>query len=80
VLVIAADLGRSGTRAGGRQGVQRLVAEVGLDPVGGILGGAMSRLARASKDWPQRVEICALCGTLIADLDGIDEPSQDHAR
>ena len=71
VLVIDEDLGRSGTSAEGRQGFQRLVAEVGLDHVGVILGVEMSRLARSSKAWHQRLEICALCGTLMADLDGI---------
>jgi hypothetical protein len=35
VLVIDDDLGRSGTRAEGRHGFQRLVAEVGLDHVSG---------------------------------------------
>jgi DNA invertase Pin-like site-specific DNA recombinase len=80
VLVIDEDLGRSGTSAEGGQGFQRLVAEVGLDHVGVILGVAMSRLARSSKDWHQLLEICALFGTLIADLDGIYDPSQDHDR
>src|SRR6266536_3148387 len=37
-LVIDDDLGRSGTSAEGRQGFQRLVAEVGLDHVGGLHG------------------------------------------
>jgi DNA invertase Pin-like site-specific DNA recombinase len=80
VLVIDEDLGRSGTSAEGRQGLQRLVAEVGLDHVGLILGVEMSRLARSSKDWHQLLESCALCGTLIADLDGIYEPSQYNDR
>jgi DNA invertase Pin-like site-specific DNA recombinase len=80
VLVIDDDLGRSGTRAEGRQGFQRLVAEVGLDHVGLILGVEMSRLARSSKDWHQLLEICALFGTLIADLDGIYDPSQYNDR
>jgi DNA invertase Pin-like site-specific DNA recombinase len=71
VLVIDADLGRSGSSAEGRAGFQQLVAEVGLDHVGLILGGEMSRLVRSAKDWQQLLEICALVGTLIADLDGI---------
>jgi DNA invertase Pin-like site-specific DNA recombinase len=79
-LVIDADLGRSGTKAEGRQGLPRLVAEVGLDHVGLILGVEMSRLARSSKDWQQLLEICALLGTRIADLDGIYDPSQDNDR
>src|SRR4029450_11123776 len=80
VLVIDEDLGQSGATAEGRQGFQRLVAEVGLDHVGLILGVAMSRLARSSKDWHQLLEACALFGTLLADLDGIYDPSQDNDR
>jgi DNA invertase Pin-like site-specific DNA recombinase len=80
VLVIDDDQGRSGTSAEGRQGFQRLVAEVGLDHVGLILGVEMSRLARSSKDWHQLLEICALFGTLIADLNGIYDPSQYNDR
>ncbi len=72
VLVIDEDLGKSGSSAEGREGFARLVAEVGLDHVGLILGVEMStRLARSSKDWHQLLEICALFGTLICDLDGI---------
>lgn len=80
VLVIDDDLGRSGTSAEGRHGVQRLVADVGLDHFGLILGVEMSRLARSSIGWHQRLEICAPFGTLMADLDGIDDPSQYHDR
>src|SRR5688572_17142498 len=47
VLVIDDDLGQSGTSVEGRQGFQRLVAEVGLDHVGLVLGMDMSRLARS---------------------------------
>jgi len=51
VLVIAEDLGQSGAMAEDRQGFQRLVADVGLDHVGIVLGVEMSRVARSSKDW-----------------------------
>lgn len=80
VLVIDDDLGQSGATAEGRQGFQRLVAEVGLDHVGLVLGVDMSRLARSSKDWHQLLEMCALFGTLIADLDGIYDPSHYNDR
>jgi DNA invertase Pin-like site-specific DNA recombinase len=75
VLLIDDDLGKSGASSEGRLGFQRLVSEVSLDHVGMILGVEMSRLARSSKDWHQLLEICALFGTLISDLDGIYEPS-----
>jgi len=80
VRVIDDDLGKSGASAAGREGFARLVSEVGLDHVGLILGLEMSRLARCSKDWHQLLEICALFGTLIADLDGVYDPSQYNDR
>jgi DNA invertase Pin-like site-specific DNA recombinase len=80
VLVIDDDLGKSGTSTEGRAGFQRLVSEVSLDHVGIILGVEMSRLARSCKDWYQLLELCALFGTLIADLDGIYDPAQYNDR
>lgn len=80
ILTIDEDLGKSGSSAEGRVGFQRLVAEVGLNHVGLILGVEMSRLARCSKDWHQLLEICALFSTLIADLDGIYDPSHYNDR
>src|SRR5215212_3277178 len=80
VVVIDDDLGQSGASAEARVGFQRLVSEVSLDHVGLVLGVDMSRLARSSKDWHQLLEICALFGTLIADLDGVYDPSQYNDR
>ena len=80
VLTIDDDLGKSGSSAEGRVGFQRLVTEVGLNHVGLILGIEMSRLARSSKDWHQLLEMCALFGTLIADLDGIYDPGHYNDR
>jgi hypothetical protein len=80
VILIDDDLGRSGTSAEGRPGFQRLVAEVGLNHLGIIIGIEMSRLARSCKDWHQLLEICALFGTLIADLDGVYDPSDYNDR
>ena len=80
ILTIDEDLGKSGSSAEGRLGFQRLVSEVGMNHVGLILGIEMSRLARCSKDWHQLLEICALFGTLIADVDGMYDPSQYNDR
>ena len=80
IVVIDDDLGRSGCSTAGRPGFRRLVAEVGLDHVGVILGVEMSRFARSCRDWHQLIEICALFGTLIADLDGIYDPSNHNDR
>ena len=59
ILVIDDDQGKSGASAVNRLGFQRLLAEVGLDHVGLILGLEMSRLARSCKDWHQLLELCA---------------------
>ena len=80
IVVIDDDLGQSGASAEARIGFQRLVSEVSLDHVGLVLGIDMSRLARSSKDWHQLLEICALFGTLIADLDGVYDPGQYNDR
>jgi DNA invertase Pin-like site-specific DNA recombinase len=80
VLVIDEDQGRSGSNAEGRPGFQRLVAEVGLNHVGLVLGTDMSRLARSSRDWYQLLEICAVFFTLLADADGLYDPSTYNDR
>lgn len=80
VIVIDEDLGRSGSTAEGRPGFQRLVAEVGLDHVALVLGIEISRLARSSRDWYQLLEVCAVFATLIADADGLYDPTSYNDR
>jgi DNA invertase Pin-like site-specific DNA recombinase len=80
IEVIDDDLGCSGSTMAGRQGFQRLVAEVGLDHVGLVLGLEMSRLSRSSRDWYQLLEVCAIFSTLIGDMDGIYDPSLYNDR
>jgi DNA invertase Pin-like site-specific DNA recombinase len=80
IEMIDEDLATSATTVEGRPGFQRLVAEVGLDHVGILVGIELSRLARSCKDWYQLLEICALFGTLIADLDGIYDPMDYNDR
>lgn len=80
VLVIDDDQGKSGSTAVGRLGFQRLLAEVGLDHVGLILGIEMSRLARSCKDWHQLLELCAIFRTLLADQDGLYDPTDHNDR
>lgn len=80
VLIIDEDQGQSGRTAEGRLGFQRLLAEVGMDHVGLILGIEMSRLARSCKDWHQLLELCALFGTLLGDQDGLYDPTDYNDR
>jgi len=80
VVVIDADLGRSGADATAREGFQRLVADVGLGHVGLVLGIEVSRLARNNADWYQLLDLCALTDTLIADGDGLYHPADYNDR
>jgi DNA invertase Pin-like site-specific DNA recombinase len=80
VLVIDEDQGLSGATAEGRLGFQRLLAEVGLDHVGLILGLEMSRLARSCRDWHQPLELCGIFYTLLADQDGLYDPTDHNDR
>jgi DNA invertase Pin-like site-specific DNA recombinase len=78
VTTIDDDLGKSGQSIEGRPGFQRLLAEVAFDRVGLILGLEMSRLARSCKDWHQLLELCARFRVLLADADGLYDPT-DHS-
>ena len=80
ILVIDDDQGKSGSSAEGRLGFQRLLAEVGLDHVGLVLGLEMSRLARSCKDWHQLIELCAIFRVLLADQDGLYDPTDHNDR
>jgi DNA invertase Pin-like site-specific DNA recombinase len=80
VLVIDEDQGQSGRSAEHRLGFQRLLTEVALEHVGLILGLEMSRLARSSKDWHHLLELCALFSTLLADQDGVYDPTDSNDR
>jgi DNA invertase Pin-like site-specific DNA recombinase len=80
VLVIEEDVGKSGTTAEGRPGLQRLVAEVSLAHVGIVFGLDISRLARSNRDWHHVLAVCAFCGPLIGELDGIYDPLDYHDR
>ena len=80
IQVIDEDQAHSGATAQGRHGFHRLLAEVGLDHVGIILGIELSRLARSNKDWAQLIELCAIFRTLLADHDGLYDPTAYNDR
>ena len=80
VLVIDDDQGMSGQSIEGRLGFQRLLAEVSLGHVGVVFGREMSRLARSCKDWHQLLELCSLFQVLLADADGVYDPTDPTDR
>jgi DNA invertase Pin-like site-specific DNA recombinase len=75
VLVIDDDQGQSGQSIDDRPGFQRLLAEVSLGRVGVVFGREVSRLSRSNKDWHQLLELCAVFSVLIADADGVYDPT-----
>jgi DNA invertase Pin-like site-specific DNA recombinase len=80
IVVIDTDQGQSGASSSGREGFQRLVADVGLGKAGIVLGLEVSRLARNNADWHRLLEICALSRTLICDEDGLYDPADFNDR
>lgn len=80
IEVIDQDQGRSGSSSSGRDGFQRLVAEVSLGRAGAVFSLEASRLARSSSDWHRLIEICSLSDTLVIDEEGIYDPSHYNDR
>src|SRR5262249_23556939 len=80
VLVIDEDQGHTGTSTEGRTGFQRLLTEVNLNHVGIIFGFQVSRLSRANSNWYHLLERCAVFQTLLADMDGVYDPTQHNDR
>ena len=56
------------------------MTEVNLDHVGVILGFQVSRLSRANSDWYHLMDRCGVFCTLLADQDGIYDPTLYNDR
>jgi DNA invertase Pin-like site-specific DNA recombinase len=80
VEVVDADQGRSGQTAAGRLGFQYILAELGLDHVGIVLGLEASRLARSDPDWAPLVRLCGVFHALLCDYDGLYDPTDFNDR
>lgn len=78
--IIDADLGLSGAAGSHRQGFKDLVARVALGEVGLILSIEVTRLARNCSDWYPLLDVCAHRDCLIADRDGVYDPSSANGR
>ncbi|MEZ6101153.1 MAG: recombinase family protein [Pirellulaceae bacterium] len=74
------DLGRSGTTIEQREGFQQLVADIALGTVGILLAFDATRLARNCSHWYQLLDLCGLHDCLIADRDGVYNPSSINGR
>ncbi len=80
IQIIDADLGRSGTTTDGRAGYQELVAQIALGKIGILLAFDATRLARNCSHWYQLLDLCGLHDCLIADRDGVYDPTSINGR
>ncbi len=80
IVVLDGDLGQSATSKEGRDDFTQLAADVALGHVGIVFGWEVSRLARNNADWYQLLDLAAVVGTLIADIEGVYDPCSYNDR
>ena len=80
VVIIDTDLGLTAASAAHREGFKDLVARVTLDLVGIILSVDVTRLSRNCSDWYPLLDLCGYTRCLIADRDGVYDPSTANGR
>jgi DNA invertase Pin-like site-specific DNA recombinase len=80
ITVLDADLGHTASTREGRDDFTQLAAELALGHVGIIFGWEVSRLARNNADWYQLLDLAAVVGALIADIEGVYDPRSYNDR
>ena len=80
IQVIDHDLGKTGASAINREGFKELLAQVTLGQTGIILSFDVTRLSRNCSDWYPLLDLCGYKGCLIADRDGVYDPSNPNGR
>ena len=80
IELVDADTGRSGATAAGRDAYRDLLSDVALGNVGVVLSYDSARLSRNCSDWYPLLDFCALKGCLVADRDGVYDPSSVNGR
>jgi len=80
IEVIDADLGQTAAVSQNREGFKEVVSRVTLGEVGIILSSEVTRLSRNCSDWYPLLDICGYRNCLIADRDGIYDPSSTNGR
>jgi DNA invertase Pin-like site-specific DNA recombinase len=80
IEIIDSDLGTTAASAEHRQGFKDALAQVTLGHVGIILSFDATRLSRNCSDWYPLLDICGYRDCLIADRDGVYDPSSPNGR
>jgi DNA invertase Pin-like site-specific DNA recombinase len=74
------DQGISGGGTAERPDFDQLVSDVGLGRMGIVLAFDATMLARNNADWHRLLDLCGICDTLVADLDGVYDVAQYNDR
>ncbi len=80
IEVIDVDLGHTAATTEGRLGFQELVAQIALEEVGILIAYDATRLARNCSHWYQLLDLCGRTNCLIADRDGVYDPTSINGR
>src|SRR4051812_2366377 len=80
IRIIDEDQGRTARTTEGRHGLQELASLITLEHVGIIFTTEVARLCRNCSDWYPLLDICGYRNCLIADRDGIHDPSTIDGR
>jgi DNA invertase Pin-like site-specific DNA recombinase len=80
IRIIDEDQGRTASTTEGRHGLKELVALITLEHVGIIFSTEVTRLSRNCSDWYPLLDVCGYRNCLIADRDGIHDPSTIDGR
>lgn len=80
IEVVDTDVGQSAASTSHREGFNTLVGQVTLGQVGIILAYDATRLSRNCSDWYPLLDLCGYKGCLIADVDGLYDPSTANGR
>ena len=80
IVIIDEDQGQSGALPQSRGGFGGMVAAVARGEVGIVMSFELSRLSRNDLDWHHLVYLCRWTNTLIADEQGLYDPSSSADR
>jgi excisionase family DNA binding protein len=80
IIVVDEDQGKSGALPQARGGFGVMVAAVARGEVGIVMSFELSRLSRNDMDWHHLVYLCRWTNTLIADEQGLYDPSSTNDR
>ena len=80
IEIVEADTGTSAQSTQGREGYKRLLSQIVLGLVGLVLSYESTRLSRNCSDWYPLLDVCTAHECLIADRDGVYDPSTSNGR